>query len=93
MELRCGDPNDRKALEEIQRRASTAMPEYRDAILRHPESVELASGLFNKGGVRVAEVGSIAVGFSVLLPPAAWVAELDGLFVDRLTGAKESDGP
>lgn len=93
MELRCGDPNDRGALEEIQRRASAAMPEYRDAILRHPESVELPSGLFNKGRVRVAKVGSVAVAFRFFSRRRRGSRNSTGCLLIRLTGAEESDGP
>jgi GNAT superfamily N-acetyltransferase len=82
MNIRRGRPQDRSALENIQLRASTARPEYRDEILRHPDAISVASSLLSDGRVRVAETGALLVGFSVLLRPQAGVAELDGLFVD-----------
>lgn len=80
--IRYGVPNDREALEAIQHRASTALPEYRDAILRHPDAIEVPLLLLGGNRVKVAETRSIPVGFSVLLAPAEGIAELDGLFVD-----------
>jgi ribosomal protein S18 acetylase RimI-like enzyme len=82
MNIRPGQLYDHGALEDIQFRASTVSPRYRDAILRHPDAVCLDTHLLTGRRVRVAEAGGFAVGFSVLLPPVAGIAELDGLFVD-----------
>jgi GNAT superfamily N-acetyltransferase len=82
MRIRPGRPNERAALESLQFRASIELPAYHDAILRHPDSISLASELLNEGRVRVAETKDPLIGFSVLLAPIADTVELDGLFVD-----------
>lgn len=73
---------ERAALVALQFRASTAVEAYREAILAHPDAIDLPFDRLREGRVRVAEVGNAPVGFSVLLAPADGIAELDGLFVD-----------
>jgi GNAT superfamily N-acetyltransferase len=80
--IRLGDPNERGVLENLQFRASTESPVYRQAILQHPDSISLASELLREGSVRVAQAEETPIGFSVLLAPVRGVCELDGLFVD-----------
>jgi GNAT superfamily N-acetyltransferase len=80
--IRLGDPNERGVLENLQFRASTESPVYRDAILQHPDSISLASELLREGRVRVAQAEGTPIGFSVLLAPVRGICELDGLFVD-----------
>ncbi len=75
-------PEDRAALEEIQRRASLEWEEDRAALLAHPESIQLPVAQLEKRRVRVAEIACEPVGFSVLLPLTAGISELDGLFVE-----------
>jgi len=80
--IRFGVPADRRSLEEMQRRASLAVEEYRAALLAHPEAIRLPGTLLAERRVRVAEMESEPVGFAVLLPPKARICELDGLFVE-----------
>jgi GNAT superfamily N-acetyltransferase len=80
--IRFGLPNERAALEDIQRRASHALEEYRAGLLDYPESIHLPLGQLEERRVRVAEMESQPVGFSVLLPTNARTYELDGLFVE-----------
>jgi GNAT superfamily N-acetyltransferase len=82
MRLRSGKPQERDELERLQFRSSIALPAYRDAILQHPESIELPLELFGNGRVRVAEVDGSLIGFAVTLAFDEKIAELDGLFVE-----------
>jgi GNAT superfamily N-acetyltransferase len=66
----------------MQRRASLALGEYRDALLANPESIELPAVQLEERRVRVAELDSQVVGFSVLLQPVAGICEIDGMFVE-----------
>jgi len=66
----------------MQRRASLALREYRAALLANPESIELPAAQLEERRVRVAELDSQIVGFSVLLQPVAGICELDGMFVE-----------
>jgi GNAT superfamily N-acetyltransferase len=80
--IRYGLPADRMRLEALQFRASTAFPDYRDAILAHPESIRISRELFTQRRVRVAEIAGVPIGFSVILSPIGGISELDGLFVE-----------
>jgi GNAT superfamily N-acetyltransferase len=78
---RHGRPEERGALEDLQRRASLMWEEYRGWLLANPEVIELPLAQLAEKRVRVAELGGRTVGFSVLLPRAN-VMDLDGLFVE-----------
>ena len=82
MHIRYGLISERATLEELQRRASLVYEETRADLLAHPEAIELPDVQLEDRRVRVAEIASQTVGFSVTLPqtPGAW--ELDGLFVE-----------
>ena len=81
MQIRFGFPDDRFILEDIRRQASLVWPDYRDAILTHPDSIHLPPVQLVEHRVRVAETALESVGFSVILSPVARIAEVDGLFV------------
>lgn len=66
----------------MQRRASLAWEEYREALLAHPDAIEVPMEQIAGGRVRVAERDGAVLGFSILLPRDDGAAELDGLFVD-----------
>jgi GNAT superfamily N-acetyltransferase len=80
--IRYGHVSERSALEELQRRASLVYEGTRADLLAHPDAIELPDVQLEDQRVRVAEITSQPVGFSVTLPqtPGAW--ELDGLFVE-----------
>lgn len=80
--LRLARPSEWRALEELQRRASLANENDREAILAHPEAIDLPAEQISAGQVRVAESGGVVVGFSAVLPREDGQAELDGLFVE-----------
>jgi GNAT superfamily N-acetyltransferase len=71
---------ERSALEALQWRASLMWQEYRDALLAHPDAIELPDDQIAR--TIVAELGDNAVGFAVVLPRRDGEAELDGLFVE-----------
>ncbi|MDY7231844.1 GNAT family N-acetyltransferase [Hyalangium rubrum] len=80
--LRVARPDERLALEELQRRASLVWEDYREALLAHPEAIELPPAQLEAGQVTVAETDGRVLGFSVVLPREDGAAELDGLFVE-----------
>jgi GNAT superfamily N-acetyltransferase len=68
-------------LEELQRRASLALDEYREALLAHPEAIAVPAEQIERGEVVVAEIDGRIAGFAVVLDHDG-MAELDGLFVE-----------
>lgn len=75
MIIRQAKPVERRALEDLQRRASLALPEYREQLETHPDAVELPAE--HIPSTLVAEIDRKVAGFAVLLD-----GELDGLFVE-----------
>jgi GNAT superfamily N-acetyltransferase len=80
--LRLGRPDERGALEDLQRRASLIYEEDRPHLLANPETIELPRWQLEQQRVRVAETGAGPAGFSVVLPRTPDIADLDGLFVE-----------
>jgi GNAT superfamily N-acetyltransferase len=80
--IRRAAAGERADLEALQRRASLNNPGDRDAILAHPDAIELPPEQIASGAVRVAEQDGVRRGFSVVLRRDDGDAELDGLFVD-----------
>jgi GNAT superfamily N-acetyltransferase len=80
--LRTASIAERDTLEALQWRASLMWEEYRDALLAHPDAIELPIDQINEGRVIVAEVEGRTVGFAVVLPRDDGQADLDGLFVE-----------
>jgi GNAT superfamily N-acetyltransferase len=74
--------SEREQLEGIQRRASLNNPGDRDALLAHPDAIELPGEQIEKGGVFVAEVAGAVIGFAAILPRPDGDSELDALFVE-----------
>ena len=79
--IRLGRADERDALEQLQRRASTALDEYREQLLAHPDAIELPIEQIEQGAVIVAELDEHLAGFAVVLIEDDH-AELDGLFVE-----------
>ena len=69
-------------LETLQRRASLALDDYREALLQNPGAIELPAEQIDAGPVHVFERGRVVIGFTVVLLRADGQADLDGLFVD-----------
>jgi GNAT superfamily N-acetyltransferase len=66
----------------IQWRASLNNPGDRDALLAHPDAIDLPVEQIRKGGVFVAEIAGSIVGFAAILPRQDGDSELDALFVE-----------
>ena len=77
LRIRKAQPHERGALEDLQRRSSLALPQYRDQLLANPEAIHLRQEQVDRGDAWVAEVSGELAGFAVLDG-----GEIDGLFVD-----------
>jgi GNAT superfamily N-acetyltransferase len=75
--LRRARPDEHEVLEELQRRASLELPEYRDQLMHNPEAIYLPQGQIANGQVIVAEFAGELAGFAAVVG-----GELDGLFVE-----------
>ena len=73
---------ERGELEALQWRASLMWEEDRDALLAHPDAIELPDEHVRDGGTLVADQDGRTVGFAVVLARGDGDAELDGLFVE-----------
>jgi GNAT superfamily N-acetyltransferase len=81
MILRDAVPEERQALEALQRRAALTWEADRAFLLANPDVIELPLGHIQHGRVRVADAQGLALGFAVLLPRDG-DALLEGLFVE-----------
>ena len=77
LRIRPALPEEREELEELQRRASLALPEYSAQLTAHPEAIHLPGAQIARGDVIVAELDGRMAGFAALDG-----CELDGLFVE-----------
>ena len=75
--IRVARPDEHDDLEDLQRRASLELPEYRDKLLEHPDAIYLPEGQIANGQVIVAEIAGEIAGFAAVVG-----GELDGLFVE-----------
>ncbi len=75
--LRLARPEEHEELEELQRRASLELPEYRDQLIANPDAIHLPPGQIANGQVIVAEFDREIAGFAAVVG-----GELDGLFVE-----------
>jgi GNAT superfamily N-acetyltransferase len=80
--IRPAVPADRSLLIDLMRRASLANPGDREALLAHPEAIDVPVEQLCAEATCVAELGGVAAGFAVVLRRDDGEAELDGLFVD-----------
>jgi predicted protein tyrosine phosphatase/GNAT superfamily N-acetyltransferase len=74
--------DERASLEELQRRASLANAGDREALLVHPDAIEVPVGQIRDGRVLAAECNGSLCGFAAVLPRQDGDAELDALFVE-----------
>ena len=77
MRIRRALPEERDALEELQRRASLANESDRPHLEAHPDAIDLPAEQLEQNDVFVAEQAGCLAGFAVLID-----GELDGLFVE-----------
>ena len=75
--LRLARSDEHDELEDLQRRASLELPEYRDQLIANPDAIHLPDAQIANGQVIVAEIGGEVAGFAALVG-----GELDGLFVE-----------
>jgi N-acetylglutamate synthase-like GNAT family acetyltransferase len=80
--LRSARASEQKDLEALQWRASLNNPGDREALLAHPDAIELPLEQIAEGRVFVAETANTVVGFAAVLPRDDGDAELDALFVE-----------
>jgi GNAT superfamily N-acetyltransferase len=80
--FRLATVEERAALEALQRRASLENDGDREALLAHPDAIEIPDSQFERGQVRVCVDGGAVIGFSAVIPAAEGEFELDGLFVE-----------
>ena len=69
--IRFGRPDERAALEELQRRASLMWEEYLAYLLANPDVIELPLAQLREGRVRVAQWHGRVAGFAALLVGSA----------------------
>ena len=77
LRIRLAQAGERQQLEDLQRRASLALPDYREQITAHPDAIGLPSEQIELGQVIVAELDGRMAGFAAVVEN-----ELDGLFVE-----------
>ena len=79
--IRLARPEERDALEALQRRASLALGEYNEQLTAEPDAIDLPIEQIERGQVLVAELDDRVAGFAAVII-ADDGAELDGLFVE-----------
>ncbi|QIK95251.1 GNAT family N-acetyltransferase [Sphingomonas sp. HDW15A] len=77
MIIRAAKKEEHEALEEIQRRASLALEDYRTDLEANPDAIAIPEAQIERGDVIVAELDGRLAGFAALDG-----SELDGLFVN-----------
>src|SRR5258706_2929160 len=80
--IRIAAREEKKLLEDLQWRASLVWEEYREALLAHPDAIELPLAHLDAGHTYVAERGGQILAFSVVLPRPDGDADLDALVVE-----------
>lgn len=75
--IRLARPEELEELEALQRRASLALPDYREQLEAHPDAIHLPPAQIANGQVMVAELDGRVAGFAAVVG-----GELDGLFVE-----------
>lgn len=81
--IRDARPEERAALEALQRRASDVWPRYREALAEQPGAIHVPAAAIAEGRTRVAtDATGAVVGFALVCAPVDRHVELDGLFVE-----------
>ena len=80
--IRLALPSEKLELERLQTRASLANEGDRDALLAHPDAIEVPVEQIAEGRVFVSEWEGEIVGFAAIEPRTDGQSELDGLFVE-----------
>src|SRR5262249_45005190 len=82
LRIRPAEASEQKLLEDLQLRASLTNAGDRDALLAHPEAIEVPLAQIASGAVFVAEWNGVILGFAAVEPRTDGNSELDALFVD-----------
>jgi GNAT superfamily N-acetyltransferase len=80
--IRHAGQQEREALMALQWRASLANENDRQALLLHPDAVDLPLAQIAARQVLVADLGGSVAGFAAILPRDDGDIDLDGLFVE-----------
>ncbi len=80
--IRRANVSEQKELEQLQMRASLTNAGDRDALLAHPDAIEVPLEQITAGRVFVAELQGTILGFAAVEPRPDGDSELDALFVD-----------
>lgn len=80
--IRVAKPFEKVGLEQLQLRASLANVGDRDALLAHPDAVELSIEQITRGRVFVSEFDGEIAGFAAIEPRDDGDSELDAMFVE-----------
>jgi len=80
--IRTAGINERRALEQLQLRASLANPGDREHLLRNPDIISIPEEQLASGCVFVAERDGVTLGFAALQPNEYGSVELDVMFVE-----------
>jgi GNAT superfamily N-acetyltransferase len=75
--IRVARPEEREALEDLQRRASLELPDYRAQLEAHPDAIHLPPAQIANGQVYVAELDGLFV------EPALWRRGIGRALVQR----------
>jgi GNAT superfamily N-acetyltransferase len=82
LSIRLAVPSEQEELERLQLRASLENAGDRDALLTHPDAIELPAAQIAGGRVFVSEWQGAIVGFAAIEPRPDGDSELDGMFVE-----------
>ena len=74
--------SEQPSLEALERRAGLANPGDREAILAHPEVIEVPLDQIVSGDVFLLETDGLIAGFAAVKPRPDGDTDLDGLFVE-----------
>jgi len=80
--IRTARRDEQEMLEALQRRASLGNAGDRDAILAHPDAIDVPVEQITSDRVFVAEREGVVAGFAAVVPRPDGGAELDALFVE-----------
>jgi GNAT superfamily N-acetyltransferase len=80
--IRLALPSEKLELERLQMRAALENEGDRDALLAHPDAIQLPVEQIAGGRVFVSEWEGVIVGFAAIEPREDGESELDGLFVE-----------
>ena len=80
--IRTASTSEKRALEALQLRASLTNDGDREALLAHPDAIEIPLEQIAAGRVFVSDLEGETVGFSAIEPRSDGETELDALFVE-----------